>query len=117
MHGHGAPCCAGCSVGIGHIEGAGPDVSQGAHARSQLPATLLRNTVGETTSRRGARMARQDLPPLHDFAQRRRIVTQTQLESANAGDAGVLSLPGRWPTTGWDGEPGAQSPTAHRGGF
>lgn len=115
-------CCASCDradvlgVDTGYIAGAGPDVTASTRARAQMPATLFSDVVASDPNR-PARMGKADYAPLHDFRERPTIVTATQLHDAIPAGGGVASLPGRFPAAGWDGEPGASSPVADRGGY
>lgn len=105
------------AIESGYVNGAGVDVEQSRRARGQQTSALFTDLTPESPHVPGARAARADLDPMHDFRERVNIVTATQIQTAAANDSGVPALPGRFPTAGWDGEQSAASPVADRGGM
>ncbi len=110
-------CGCGCTPvgGVAYINGAGPDVGQSQHLRARSmnpeqnrPASGERQTPGNN-------IARDDFPALQQFPHRPDIAGAITRASAGVTPTTIASLPGRFPSPGWDGENDAHSPHATTG--
>jgi hypothetical protein len=95
----------------GPVEGAnGVELDQQGRARASLDASIVGTPVANTRQGRGVTTVAADLRSPQNFAHHPRV------RNMPGGDEPVNEfvphLPGRVPPAGWDGEPGATSPTA-----
>lgn len=113
--GHHAGCvCTGCE----YVAGGNPlDLAQADGARRRVAQGFASDLVTMNPHGAGVTYATVDVPVIpHNFPERPKIITETQLGDGVGGDSPGSALPGRFPAAGWDGEQNALSPFASRVG-
>lgn len=104
------PCPCGCGQ---FINGPGADVPQTAHARAR--SQYVQPPIGGRRNTPAGNIARGDFGALQQFPRRPTIGEEIGAANAGATPTTIVSLPGRQPPPGWDGENDARSPHADTG--
>jgi hypothetical protein len=95
----------------GPVEGAsGAEVAQQTHARASLDVSITGTPVANRRQGHGVTLVHADLAAPQIFTRHHRV--RNMPGDDEPVNEFVPHLPGRIPPAGWDGEPGASSPTA-----
>ena len=103
-----------CSCGCGrYIAGAGADVIQSTRARAR--SAEMQPPIPGGRGITGTMFARGDFTGLQLFPHRPTLTLAVEAANAGVNPTTIVSLPGRQPPSGWDGENDAWSPHAQSG--